>query len=189
VVAGPLVREARRGGTIVALAAHVTGLLAGAAVSATALLATRTVLGPLPRLVVAAIAVLALVGMAVEPHIGVPGSRWMVPKQWARLTTTGYAGAFGLLLGAGIVTLPPSAAIYAVLATAQAAPVSWQTFVVLLGFGTAAAVAPTLLTVRSIVGNSHPIGDVALVCAWAARAARAELVACAALAAELLLGR
>jgi hypothetical protein len=173
----------------VALAAHVGGLLAGAMLSATALLCARIMAGPLPRPAMAGIAVMAVLGLAAEPTIGVPGSRWMVPKDWGRLTPTWYAVAFGLALGAGIVTVAPSTAIYVVLATAQAAPVWWHSFAVVLAFATTAAMAPILLTARSIRHGSHPIHHVALLGAWSSRAAPAELVMASALATELLLVR
>jgi hypothetical protein len=135
-----------------AAAAHTAGMLAGSALTGLALVGLAHLLGPLPDSALAAICLAAAVALVAQTRVAVPlpGSRWMVPREWARFGTTGYAALFGLALGTGVATLLPSPAFYAVLAAGLAAPAWWQAVVLLLGFGAARAGLVPLLTARSV---------------------------------------
>src|SRR5690349_12610895 len=107
-------------GTVGAAAAHTAAILAGSAFVATVLVLTARTAGALPPAAVAAVCLAA--ATAVATGVRVPGSRWMVPREWARFGAAGHAACFGFALGTGVMTLLPSAAFYALLAAAEAAP-------------------------------------------------------------------
>lgn len=150
-------------------------MLGGSALTAALLLLTRRAAGPMPAWSVATICLLAAVAVVAGPRARVPGSAWMVPREWARLHPTGYAAAFGVVLGTGVLTVLPSAALYALLAVAQSAPAWWQCLAVLLTFGAARAGFTAILTMRSVTGSTHPIAHVRGMHARAARAVPLEV--------------
>ena len=154
-VARPLVQGAQLMRTVAAAAAHTVALLAGSAAVAAALVLSARVAAHLPAHGLAVVCALAAV--AVAARVPVPGSRWMVPREWARIGTVAYSAAFGLALGTGVMTLLPSAALYALLAAAQAAPAAWQAFALLLCFAAARAALVVFLTARSAGGRLHPV--------------------------------
>jgi len=149
-------------------------MLTGGALTAAALLATRFLAGPLPAPAVSVICLLCAAAVAMERRVRVPGSSWMVPRTWARLGATGYAAAFGALLGTGVATLLPSAALYALLAVAQSAPAWWQCMAPLLAFAAARAVFTLLLTARSVRRGTHPVAHLRRMHSVARRAAPLE---------------
>lgn len=172
---------------LLAVAAHSTALLAGSAVTGGLLAALARATGPLPAPAVGAVALLAAAAVLGEPRLRAPGSRWMVPRQWARLGYTGYAAAFGFALGLGFATLVPSAGWYAVVAAAAGTAAWWQSVVVVLAFGMARAPMAALLTVRSTLRHAHPVAHMDGVVNMARRLAAVEAMLAAALGVQLLL--
>jgi hypothetical protein len=153
---------------------------------ASMLVALAAVAGHLPTMAVGTVSLLAAGAVAAEMRVPVLGSRWMVPRAWARLGPTGYAAAFGFALGAGVVTMMPSAALYALLGAAQAAPVWWQSFALLLTFGSTRALLTVLLTARSARRGTHPVERMDWVSQVGAHAATVEAFLAAALGIEVL---
>jgi len=172
--------------TLAAAAVHTLALLAGAATTASALLAVRRVAGPAPAPAVAAVCALAAIAVAVERRWRLPGSSWMVPREWARLGPVGHAGAFGFLLGTGVVTVLPSAAMYAVLVAAESAPHWWHAYAVMLCFGGARASMVIYLTARSTLRALHPVEGLDRLRTAVRRTAVAECLLAAALAVALM---
>jgi hypothetical protein len=143
-----------------AVAAHVAGMLAGSAATASLLVLSTRLLGRLPGAAVAVICLLAAAALLAEPRLQLPGSHWMVPRSWARFGHSGFAALFGLALGAGFVTVLPSAGWYGVVAAAQAGAPAWTAFAVLLAFGVARAAMVPVLTVRSMRDGAHPVARI-----------------------------
>jgi hypothetical protein len=158
-------------------------MLAGSAVTAAALLLSSRLLGPLPAPAVAGVCAAAVVTLLAERWLRAPGSHWMVPRSWARFGHSGHAALFGLALGAGFVTLLPSAGWYGVVAAAQAGSAWWTAFAMLLSFGAARAVLVPLLTVRSARDGRHPVAWIGALGALSRRLLPVEVVLLAALAA------
>jgi len=172
--------------TLLATVAHVLATLTGSALTASALIAVAHVEGRLPLAAVGTVCLLAAAAVAADPRLPAPGSRWMVPREWARFGPTGYAAAFGLVLGTGVVTMMPSAALYAMLATAEAAPAWWQTFLLLLAFGATRALMVVVLTARSARRGRHPVESMAWIARVTTRVATIEALLAAALGTEVL---
>ena len=166
-----------RSGRAVALtaAAHVAGMLLGSAATASLLVLSARLAGRLPAPAVAAVCLLAASALAVEARVALPGSRWMVPHSWARFGHSGFAALFGLALGAGFVTLLPSAGWYGVVAAAQADATWWSAFAILLSFGAARALLVPLLTARSAHDGVHPVARIEALAATARRLRPVEL--------------
>jgi len=170
--------------SVTAATAHTVALLAGSATVAAVLVLSAHLAGHLSAH--GAALACGLAATAVAARVPVPGSRWMVPRQWARMGTTAYAACFGAVLGTGVVTLLPSAALYALLAVAQAATVWWQAFALLLGFGAARAALVILLTARSASRRLHPVVGLDALRDRMARLDSVEVALLAALSAQLL---
>jgi hypothetical protein len=189
VVAGPLVRGTSGAVAAVwrAAAAHSVGMVAGGAATASLLLLSAWLLGPLPAWAAAVACVVGALALCTQPAVRLPGSHWMVPREWARFGHTRYAAAFGVALGTGVATLLPSPAWYGVLATAQRAPV-WLGFAILIAFAAARGVMLPWLTARSVRVGEHPVARVERLRPVLARVVPAEVVLAAALAGELLRG-
>lgn len=167
-------------------AAHASGTLLGSAATATLLvLSTRTV-GHLPAVAVASVCLAAAAALLAESRIRLPASRWMVPQSWARFGHSGFAALFGVALGAGFVTLLPSAGWYGVVATAQAGAPWWTAFAVLLAFGTARAAMAPVLTFRSARDGVHPVARLDALAAAARRLRPVEMALLVALGVVLL---
>jgi hypothetical protein len=154
VVARPLVQGAQATEAAVAAGVHTVALLAGATVTASALVVLRLVAGPAPVPVVAAVCIAA--ALATVAGVRIPTSRWMVPREWARFGTTGHAALFGFSLGTGVATLLPSAAMYALLVAAESAPSPSRSYALVLTFAAARALMVPFLTVRSAFLGKHP---------------------------------
>jgi hypothetical protein len=159
-------------------------MLAGSALTAAVLAATARLLGPLPAGAVSAVCLLAAVALRGSRWLRLPGSHWVVPWSWARFGHTGHAALFGLALGAGVVTLLPSAGWYALLAVAQAAPPWWAAFAVLLSFGAARGALVPLLTDWSARTGAHPVTRIDALGRMAQRLVGVEMLLLAALAVE-----
>ncbi len=191
-VAAPLVQGAGAGAAAVAAAAHTAAMLLGAAATASLLVAVNRALGAMPAAAVATICACSAAAIALQAvlhlRMAPPGSRWMVPRQWARFGTTAYAACFGFALGTGVMTLLPSAALYALLALAESAPRWWQSYVIMVTFAAARGVMVPLLTTRSIRRGLHPSVGGDRLRDNMARLGVVETVLLAALAMELLLG-
>lgn len=185
-VAGPLVRGAGLAGTVWAAAANVAATLVGSALTAAVLVGVALIGGRLPIRAVGAVCLLAGLAVAVESRVPAPGSRWMVPREWARFGPTAYAAAFGLALGTGVATMVPSAALYALLTAAETAPAWWQSLGLLLTFGGTRALLVVILTVRSARRGRHPMEDIGWVALVSTHAATVEVALAAALGAEVL---
>lgn len=65
-----------------------------------------------PRWVVSLAAVCSLLLSVLIPQEKLPGSHWRVPRSFGRWGYIGFAGSFGLILGAGVLTAIPGAGIY-----------------------------------------------------------------------------
>lgn len=186
-VARPLVQGADTRGTVGAAAAHTAAMLAGSAFVASLLAIAASAAGALPPIAVAVVCLGAAV--AVATRLPVPGSHWMVPREWARLGAAGHAACFGFALGTGVATLLPSAAFYALLAAAEAAPSRLQTYALLLTFGAARSVMVAVLTARSVHRGVHPVAGIDRLRDAMARLGGAEAVLLTTLGIELLLLR
>jgi hypothetical protein len=182
VVAGPLVRGEGLRRTVSAALAHTAAMLAGSAAVAAALLGMSRALGRAPVAVVAAVCVAAASAVALENRFVTPGSHWMVPRHWARLGPVGHSAAFGFLLGTGVATVLPSAAMYAVLVVAESAPRWAETLAVMLSFGAARALLVLHLTVRSALRELHPVAGLDRLRGAVRRAAPLEALLALALA-------
>ena len=186
-VAGPLVQGVRSGRAVaLAAAAHVAGMLLGSAATASLLLLSSRLLGPMPVAATAAVCLLAAGALLVEPRLRLPGSHWMVPRSWARFGHSRFAALFGLALGAGFVTLLPSAGWYGVVAAAQAGTTWWSAFAIVLSFGAARALLVPLLTARSAHDGAHPVARIGALAATARRLRPVELTLLVMLGAALL---
>lgn len=185
-VARPLVQGAQLTQTTVAAVAHTVATLAGAALTASALLLLRRVAGPVPSAAVAVVCIAAAVAMVAG--VRVPGSRWMVPREWARFGTTGHAALFGFSLGTGVATLLPSAAMYALLVAAASAPSTGQSYAVMLTFAAARGLMVPLLTARSARLGVHPAVGIDRLRDAMARLGSVEVVLLVALAMASVLG-
>ena len=72
-------------------------------------------------------------------HIPLPSSRWVVPREWARLPRPIHAFAFGAALGTGVATRIPSATIPLMIAICLLAGPSVNPVLALLTFGVSRA--------------------------------------------------
>lgn len=100
-----------------ALAAPLGGLAVGTAAWSIGAVTWR----PSPA-VVAAVGLASVVLVVLRGHL--PSSSWRIPVAWTRFGPVRYAGAFGFILGLGLLTAVPGAAFYALLAWAASAE-SW----------------------------------------------------------------
>jgi hypothetical protein len=174
----------------VAATAHSLALLSGSLLTAVVLVAMAGLAGPLPLPAVAAVCLASavlLVLQAVVP-LRLPGSRWMVPREWARFGTPSYAALFGFALGTGVITALPSPALYALLAMVEAAPRWWQAVGLMLVFGLARGAMVPLLTARSARRGVHPSLGIDRLRATMARLGVVEIVLLVALGVEILVG-
>ena len=180
--------QGARSGRAVALtaAAHVAGMLLGSAATASLLVLSAHLAGRLPAPAVAAVCLLAAGALLVESRVRLPGSHWMVPHSWARFGHSGFAAIFGLALGAGFVTLLPSAGWYGVVAAAQADSTWWVAFAIVLSFGAARALLVPLLTARSGRDGMHPVARIDALAATARRLRPVELALLLVLSVALL---
>jgi len=173
---------------IAQLAAHVFGLFAGAlALGALLFAAGELIWHPPPWTVGVLAALLVLVTARMAP-VTLPGSRWRVPQDWARLGSVGYAGAFGMALGLGVVTRVGSPAMYAVLAWGVAAPewnLAWPVFVV---FAAGRTVPFLAVATRSYRQGTYSGDQLEPVAGFVRRLWPVEGILLAVLAAGLLLG-
>lgn len=173
---------------IAQLAAHVLGLFAGAlALGALLFAAGELIWHPPPWTVGVLAALLVLVTARMAP-VTLPGSRWRVPQDWARLGSVGYAGAFGMALGLGVVTRVGSPAMYAVLAWGVAAPewnLAWPVFVV---FAAGRTVPFLAVATRSYRQGTYSGDQLEPVAGFVRRLWPVEGILLAVLAAGLLLG-
>ena len=187
-VAGPLVQGAGVPAAARAATAHTVALWGGSLLTAAALVSLAHVAGPLPSPALAAVCLSAAALLVVEAllPLRVPGSSWMVPREWARFGTTRYAALFGLALGTGVATALPSPALYALLAAVEAAPRWWQAVALMLTFGAARAAMAPLLTARSARRGVHPSLGLDRLRDSMARLGIVEIALLGALAAELL---
>jgi hypothetical protein len=170
-----------------AATAHVAAMLLGSATTAALLLLTARVAGPLPGAAVCAVCAMAALALPGESRLRLPGSHWMVPRSWARFGYSGYSALFGLALGAGFVTLLPSAGWYGVIAVAQAGSPWWTAFAVLLAFGAARAAMTPLLTARSARTGEHPVARIPALAAMSRRLVPMEMLLLGALAVEVMI--
>jgi hypothetical protein len=166
--------------------AHVAAMLAGSALTASALVATARLLGPLPAGAVCAVCLLGAAVLLGGERLRLPGSHWMVPRSWARFGHNGYAALFGLALGSGVATLLPSAGWYGLLAAAQATPPWWGAFAVMLCFGATRGALVPLLTARSAHRGEHPVTRIEALGAMSHRLVAVEALLLAALAVQAL---
>jgi hypothetical protein len=96
-------------------------------------------------------------GVGITPFlVGVDAHGTVQTRGWARFGRVGYAALFGFALGTGVLTVVPSAALYALLALAWSAPAWWQTYALVLAFASARAAMVPLLTARSMRTRVHP---------------------------------
>jgi opacity protein-like surface antigen len=177
-----------RSGRAVALTAtaHVAGMLLGSAATASLLAISARLAGPLPAAAVAAVCLLAAAALLAESRLRPPGSHWMVPHSWARFGHSGFAALFGVALGAGFVTVLPSAGWYGVVAAAQAGTPWWAAFAILLSFGAARALLVPFLTAWSARHGAHPVARIDALAATARRLRPVELALLVALGAGAL---
>jgi len=174
----------------VAATAHSLALLCGSLLTAIVLVAVAGLAGPLPLPAVAAVCLASAVLLALQAVVPLrlPGSHWMVPREWARFGTTRYAALFGFALGTGVVTALPSPALYALLAMVEAAPRWWQAVGLMVVFGLARGAMVPLLTVRSARRGVHPSVGSDRLRDTMARLGVVEIVLLAALGVEILVG-
>jgi hypothetical protein len=170
-----------------AAAAQVAAMLLGSATAAALLALSARLASPLPGAAVGAICAAAALALLGESRLRLPGSHWMVPRSWARFGYSGYAALFGLALGAGFVTLLPSAGWYGVIAVAQSGSPWWTAFAVLLPFGAARAAMTPVLTARSVRSGEHPVARIPALAAMSRRLAPAEMLLLGALAVEVMI--
>jgi hypothetical protein len=130
----PLVKGVRgRVEASVAALAYVAGSLMGSACTGITCVLIGALAGPLPSALVGSLCLCAAV--AILTNVPTVTANWMVPREWARFGYVGYAAAFGATLGAGLITVVPSAGFWALLAFAEAAKPATTAVAVLMIFG------------------------------------------------------
>ena len=108
---------------------------------------------------VAPVGVLALLLAPVAAGLGglrLEGSPWRVPRSWTALGPVGYAGAFGLALGTGVLTALTSPAAYVLLAWLATGPSGTAALAVALAYAAGRTVPVLVIAAVARRRDTHP---------------------------------